>query len=145
MSRPSLPWPADDRSPLALHARRALDGWDDEDEEDADDVDASDDDLVSDEDDVEDEAEGDALHDPLDDVPDAALDEDFPLGDGTADRAATVYCPYCGEPSEVAVDPGGGAQQAYVEDCPVCCRPWRVTVSYQPDGSADVQAHTDDE
>ena len=76
---------------------------------------------------------------------DAALDEHFPLGDGVADQTAVVYCPYCGEPSEVAVDPGGGAQQTYVEDCPVCCRPWRVTVAYRPDGSADVWAQTDDE
>lgn len=76
---------------------------------------------------------------------DAELDEHFPLGDGVADRTAVVYCPYCGEPSEVAVDPGGGAQQTYVEDCPVCCRPWRVTVAYRHDGSADVWAQTDDE
>jgi hypothetical protein len=62
-----------------------------------------------------------------------------------ADRAAVVLCPYCGEPSEVAVDPGGGAYQEYVEDCPVCCRPWRVTVAYQADGTADVWARTDDE
>jgi hypothetical protein len=39
---------------------------------------------------------------------DAELDDAFPLGDGVAERAAVVYCPYCGEPSEVAVDPGGG-------------------------------------
>jgi len=142
VSRSSFPWPADDCSPPPLHARRALDGWDDEEEEDAADaVEASDDATLDDGDDAED----DTQDEPVDDDPDASLDEDFPLGDGVADRAATVYCPYCGEPSEVAVDPGGGAQQEYVEDCPVCCRPWRVTVSYQPDGTADVWAHTDDE
>ena len=27
---------------------------------------------------------------------DAGLEEDFPLGDGTADDSGVVYCPYCG-------------------------------------------------
>ena len=45
------------------------------------------------------------------------LDEEFPLGDGTADVAAVVCCPYCGESVEIALDPGSGAQQEYTEDC----------------------------
>lgn len=73
------------------------------------------------------------------DFPDP-LDEEFPLGDGTADLEAEVQCPYCGEPSVIGLDPGGGAQQAYIEDCPVCCQPWMVRVAYQPDGSAEVTA-----
>lgn len=81
----------------------------------------------------------------LDDDARDALDEAFPLGDGVADVAATVWCPYCGEPSEVAIDPGGGAAQEYVEDCAVCCQPWRVTVAYGADGSASVSAETADE
>jgi len=52
------------------------------------------------------------------------LDEEFPLGDGTAETSATVYCPYCNETVEIALDPGGGASQQYVEDCEVCCQPW---------------------
>ena len=90
----------------------------------------------------------DELPDPFDDDdPDleAALDEDFDLGDGTADTAATVIWPYCGEPNEVGVDPGGGAAQEYVEDCQVCCRPWRVVVSYDGAGAASVHVETDDE
>jgi hypothetical protein len=90
----------------------------------------------------------DALPDPFDDSdPDleAALDEDFDLGDGTADTSAVVLCPYCGEPNEVAVDPGGGATQEYVEDCQVCCRPWRVIVSYDADGAASVVLEANDE
>ena len=69
-----------------------------------------------------------------------ALDADFPLGDGVADVTAELWCPYCGEPNEVALDPGSGAHQEYVEDCQVCCQPWRVTVTYHADGSADVWA-----
>lgn len=67
------------------------------------------------------------------------LDRDFPLGEGTADVSSVVTCPYCGEQSEVALDPGSGAHQAYVEDCPVCCQPWAVRVDYDADGSAHVQ------
>jgi hypothetical protein len=90
----------------------------------------------------------DALPDPFDDRdPDleAALDEDFDLGDGTADTEATVICPYCGQPNEVGVDPGGGATQEYVEDCQVCCRPWRVIVSYDVEGVAWVSVEANDE
>lgn len=68
------------------------------------------------------------------------LDEEFPLGDGTADTGAQVLCPYCGEENEIVIDPGGGASQQYVEDCQVCCQPWRVTITYRGDGTADAQA-----
>jgi cysteine-rich CPXCG protein len=66
------------------------------------------------------------------------LDEEFPLGDGTADGEATVNCPYCGEAVEITLDPGGGTHQEYVEDCEVCCQPWRVSVQYGLDGGAEV-------
>ena len=69
---------------------------------------------------------------------DDELDEDFPSGDGAADTDALVSCPYCGEAVEIALDPGGGPAQEYVEDCGVCCRPWRVSVHYQHDGRAEV-------
>jgi hypothetical protein len=75
---------------------------------------------------------------------DDRLDEEFPLGDGTADLVATVRCPYCGEMIEIGLDPGGGASQEYVEDCQVCCRPWRVFVAYGPDGGADVIVEAED-
>ncbi len=65
-------------------------------------------------------------------------DEDFPLGDGVADDTSLVYCAYCGEPNEIALDPGSGAVQEYIEDCQVCCQPWLVVVHYLPDGSAQV-------
>ena len=75
-------------------------------------------------------------HDPVDD--------DFPLGDGTADDTAEAWCPYCGEACELILDPGGGTHQEYVEDCPVCCRPWRVTVRWTG-GVASVELETEDE
>ena len=51
------------------------------------------------------------------------LDDEFPLGDGTVDTDAMVVCPYCGEPVDIALDPAGGTDQRYEEDCEVCCRP----------------------
>lgn len=68
------------------------------------------------------------------------LDAEFPLGDGTAALEAEVACPWCGEVVTVGLDPGGGPEQEYVEDCQVCCRPWLVRVLYGPDGQAQVWA-----
>jgi len=58
--------------------------------------------------------------------------------DGNVDVTATVRCPCCGAPVTLALDPGGGAVQDYVEDCQVCCRPWRVSVRYDEAGGAEV-------
>jgi len=66
------------------------------------------------------------------------LDEEFPLGDGTADVEARVGCPYCGASVEVTLDPGSGSEQEYVEDCEVCCQPWLVVVRYSDEGRAEV-------
>jgi hypothetical protein len=68
------------------------------------------------------------------------INRDFPLGDGTADMSGTVRCPYCGEENTITLDPGSGETQEYVEDCPVCCQAWRVTVEYDADGTAVVSA-----
>jgi hypothetical protein len=122
--------------------RHTFDSTDDADRPDArdlfDDPDAlaredQDDEEIDDED--ADDAPDDRDEDP-DDV--EALDADFPLGDGVADTQAEVWCPYCGESNEIGLDPGGGPVQEYVEDCQVCCQPWRVFVTYLEDGSASV-------
>ena len=73
------------------------------------------------------------------------LDRDFPLGDGTADTTGQVVCPHCGETNTVSLDPGSGEAQEYVEDCEVCCQPWRVLVHYSDDGTAVVTATALDE
>lgn len=77
-------------------------------------------------------------------IDDDRPDEEFPLGDGTAETDARVRCPYCGEINEIALDPGSGNEQEYVEDCQVCCRPWNVVVRYLPDGTAEVSAELED-
>ena len=73
------------------------------------------------------------------------LERDFPLGDGRVQDAAEVTCPYCGEEVVAHLDPGSGSRQEYVEDCPVCCRPWRVRVRYAPDGTAEVSLSAEDD
>ena len=73
---------------------------------------------------------------------------DMPEGDQDAelDDVASVSCPYCGEESELFVDPGGGAIQEYVEDCEGCCQPWLVRVRFDGDGHASATVATlDDE
>ena len=54
-----------------------------------------------------------------------------------------VGCPYCGERIRVVVDLSV-AEQEYVEDCSVCCRPivFRATMS---GGSVELFARTEDE
>ncbi len=42
-------------------------------------------------------------------------------------------CPHCGEPIDTWPDPGGGASQRYIEDCPVCCRPNQIQADYDED------------
>jgi Cysteine-rich CPXCG len=42
-----------------------------------------------------------------------------------------VTCPYCGEQVEIYVEPD--IRGTFVQDCEVCCNPWRVRVG----GSGD--------
>ena len=37
-----------------------------------------------------------------------------------------VLCPYCGEELEIYVEPELAG--TFVQDCEVCCNPWRVRV-----------------
>ena len=54
-------------------------------------------------------------------------------------------CPYCGELVDLIIDVGGGERQSYVEDCPVCCRPWQVTVEQDRQGGWHAVLLTADE
>jgi hypothetical protein len=48
-------------------------------------------------------------------------------------------CPYCGEPAEVDLDAGFfdsvslDNSDEFIQDCSVCCRPWRVLVEVDAD------------
>jgi hypothetical protein len=57
----------------------------------------------------------------------------------------SLSCPYCGEPVDVVIDEGGGSPQSYVEDCPVCCRPWQVEAEYDPEIGWTATLRTSDE
>lgn len=76
---------------------------------------------------------------------DPDLPEDFEDSDRPTDMEASVKCPYCGETVAISLDPGSGSVQDYVEDCQVCCQPWRVMVTYNRDGSADVELEKADD
>lgn len=56
------------------------------------------------------------------------------------DVDASYVCGACGEEIVVPVDLSAGSEQRYVEDCPVCCRPHRLTVDVDEDGSVRVHA-----
>jgi hypothetical protein len=58
-------------------------------------------------------------------------------------RLCPAECPYCGEAVEVAVDEVGASRESYVEDCPVCCRPWQVQV-FRDGPEVAVQLSRDD-
>ena len=42
-----------------------------------------------------------------------------------------VTCPYCGEQVEIYFEPD--VKGSFVQDCEVCCNPWRVRVSGRGD------------
>lgn len=54
---------------------------------------------------------------------------------------AEYVCPACGEAIVVPIDVLAGAEQEYVEDCPVCCTPVVLSVHVEKDGLARLSAH----
>lgn len=64
--------------------------------------------------------------------------------DGVADTEARVLCPCCRSLTTIGLDPGSGPEQRYTEECPVCCRPWSVTLRYDSDGEARVELARED-
>lgn len=73
-----------------------------------------------------------------------ALDLDDEL-DSELAGSVEVSCPYCGAGVELIIDPVGGDTQEYVEDCEVCCQPWSVRVTLDPEGAPSVEVGTLDE
>jgi phage terminase large subunit GpA-like protein len=60
------------------------------------------------------------------------------------DLWATYSCPHCGETNQVPVDDGGPDDQAYVEDCQVCCKPNVLHIHVDREGqTATVWAASD--
>ncbi len=54
-----------------------------------------------------------------------------------------LTCPHCGESINLTLDLSV-PEQSYIEDCPVCCKPMRVSYS-SSDGEVDrLEAEADD-
>ena len=49
------------------------------------------------------------------------------MGDARMDDRFGVSCPYCGEDCEIYVE--ADVTGIFIQDCEVCCNPWRVRVS----------------
>ncbi|MGL4514346.1 MAG: CPXCG motif-containing cysteine-rich protein [Lacipirellulaceae bacterium] len=49
---------------------------------------------------------------------------------------ASYICGECGEEVVVPIDFSAGAEQEYVEDCPVCCRANVIRIEIDDDGEA---------
>ncbi len=47
-----------------------------------------------------------------------------------------LSCPYCGESFDINVDCSAG-DQAYIEDCQVCCRPIELQIKCTLNGNFD--------
>jgi hypothetical protein len=47
------------------------------------------------------------------------------------DDRFVVLCPYCGEEVEIYLEPD--LTGSFVQDCEVCCNPWRVRVTGRGD------------
>jgi hypothetical protein len=57
------------------------------------------------------------------------------------DELFTVTCPYCGEEVEIYLEPD--VRGTLVQDCEVCCNPWRVRVSGSGENRAISVARAD--
>ncbi|MDD5272317.1 MAG: CPXCG motif-containing cysteine-rich protein [Methylovulum sp.] len=55
-----------------------------------------------------------------------------------------IQCPYCGEDIDIVVDTSV-AEQSYIEDCQVCCKPIEIFVSVEDGGIVELLVRSDDE
>lgn len=53
------------------------------------------------------------------------------------------WCPYCAQPNTLEIDPTGGRRQQFTTDCEVCCRPIRITLVLDADGSPMIDAEAE--
>jgi transposase-like protein len=56
-----------------------------------------------------------------------------------------LNCPYCGEAVELEIDESGGNRQSFVQDCPVCCRPWQVEIRLDQENRWNATLQMEDE
>ncbi|MEJ1298259.1 MAG: CPXCG motif-containing cysteine-rich protein [Candidatus Sedimenticola sp. (ex Thyasira tokunagai)] len=56
----------------------------------------------------------------------------------------SISCPYCGESIDVLID-SSEADQEYIEDCHVCCRPIVFRITLTNSGEPVVSVRSEDE
>lgn len=56
---------------------------------------------------------------------------------------AEYVCAFCGEEIVIQVDPSAGANQEFVEDCPVCCRPHVLRAEFARDGTVSLSGRAE--
>ncbi len=71
---------------------------------------------------------------------DPTLEARDELDGAKAAEDGSYDCDACGETIVVSLDPSAGQQQAFVEDCPVCCRPNVLRVEWFEDGSVSLRS-----
>ncbi len=54
----------------------------------------------------------------------------------------SYLCNVCGEEIIIPLDISAGHDQEYVEDCPVCCRPHVLHITWN-NGSAEISARSE--
>jgi len=59
-------------------------------------------------------------------------------------ETAQIICPYCGEIIECVID-CSIAEQSYIEDCQVCCRPIELMIGVDEAGMPHVEARHENE
>lgn len=57
---------------------------------------------------------------------------------------ARIACPCCGETIEITVDTSV-SQQAYIEDCAVCCQPISLQLICSPGDLLEITAHREND
>jgi hypothetical protein len=56
----------------------------------------------------------------------------------------TISCPYCGESIDVLIN-AEDAEQDYIEDCQVCCRPITFVITENFNGDLSVSVHDEND
>ncbi len=67
-------------------------------------------------------------------------EEELEIEAEALDDETSYVCQSCGEDIVIPIDPFAGANQEYVEDCPICCHPHVLSVHIDRDGTITVTA-----
>ncbi|MBC8145632.1 MAG: CPXCG motif-containing cysteine-rich protein [bacterium] len=73
------------------------------------------------------------MNDDFSDLDWAADDDEQVIAHEHALTPVPYDCASCGEANQTMLDPGGGFNQRYTEDCEVCCRPNLLTLAIDPE------------